>query len=229
MKLSIEILKKRLGKAFEEFLVEYDICPECLGDLIVRDGEKVCRKCGLAYTCVNVENRIPFTETRTPTNLLAYGKNLGGTIRLKGIWCLLADQHDNRHLPLRAKFVNIMAQTVDHPKIAKMLEIGSRLCEQVWTIPTGTGYPAVVFFGNHRDPEAVKFSNLLGRIIRLVGAYVVLANTKFSTQKITKACFVLALQLTRNPYTFMIMKQLGIEETTLRAVARIYGLLNRLT
>ena len=81
--MSIEILKSRLGKEFEHFLIEHNLCPECLSELTVKDGEKVCKKCGLVCDYVpNLEDRIPYNQTRTPTNLLAYGKNLGGTMRL---------------------------------------------------------------------------------------------------------------------------------------------------
>ena len=222
--MSIEVLRSRLGKEFERFLIEHNLCPECLNELTIKDGEKVCRQCGLVCDYVpNLEERIPYNQTRTPTNLLAYGKNLGGTIQTKGIWRLLADNKDNRHLPIRARMLSSLANQTEHPKITKMLRIGSQLCDTAFKIGNVT-----VYFGKRNDPKCVKFSNLLGRIIRIVGAYVILANTKLSIEKITKACYILALHMTRNPYTDLIRVHLGVDEQTQRAVTRIYMLLSNL-
>ena len=224
--MSIQVLRERLGENFTSFLIENDICPECLGNLTVKDSEKVCVKCGLV--CGRVfQARIPFNETRTPTNLLAFGKNLGGTIQTKGIWALLANEKNNKHLPLRARFLSIMAHTTDHPKIARMLQVGSELCETRFNFNLGD-YTVEIYFGDHTNPENIKFTNLPGKIIRRVGAYVVLANTRFGLRKIAKACFILALHQIRHPYTFFIQKKLEIPEHVVQAVSKIYSIVNNL-
>lgn len=155
-------------------------------------------------------------DDHNPTNQLAFGRGLGGTLGLKGTWQVLAHgPRGNEDLPIRARQIRIITERTEHPVIERMLKVGSQLCE-------------LYGFGDHQDRKSVQFSDMLGRIIRTVGAYLILYNRRVRLMNIAKACFLLTFKYTKvpriagpwgNPPTLNI---LGISQKQYMAVCELY-------
>jgi len=177
----LQQINSKTGGAFEAFLIENNLCPLCASDLKERTGEKVCLNCGFARNSIHFRSSIPINETRTPENYLAYNKGLGNTLGEKGLFCVLAHSIGTKDLPIRAKQINIITQKWEHPKILTMKKLGRNLAHQ-WG------------FDNHKENRSIIFSNYFGRMLKKIGAYMVLAGINASLKQIVNACFVLSLR-----------------------------------
>jgi hypothetical protein len=111
--------------------------------------------------------------------------------------------------PLRIRHVKTAAETIDHPKVMKMLAICSRLADQHG-------------FAIHGEPRSVQMSNKVGEVVRVVGNYIARIDTRIAVTKAAQACFIIAA------------KQLGLRvaeawfdmdlpESVLVAAQKIYG------
>jgi hypothetical protein len=62
----------------EDLAVSLGLCLECGGELVRRDGEVVCSRCGLVWGVENVAESLPFPEDDTA----------GGAASFEGHWQL---------------------------------------------------------------------------------------------------------------------------------------------
>jgi hypothetical protein len=207
--------------AFSDFLVKHNLCPECLGPLDVRDNELVCMQCGVVLNRYNLSNMVVFGHENTPVNNLAFGKGQGDTLQLKGLWCVLAKSSkasfkcpkcgaELNDLPLRAQQISIITSKWEHPKILSLLRFGRSRCEE-WG------------FGDKKSSKGILFSNYFGRILRKVGAYLIIANVRFSMCKIADACFVLCIRdlVGEQKYREAVQK-LNVDSELLREMEAVY-------
>jgi len=214
----IEFLNKKTEGDFQRFLIEKSICPECFSDLIKSsDLETVCSHCGITVPSFNFhqkDERVWIGRRSKPVNQLAYGKDLGGTLQLKGMWCVIAKANGNLDLPLRARQVSLIIEKCDHPKIMSLLRLGRGRAHE-W------GY------NDHKKRANILFSNYLGEILRKVGAFLIVQNLRFHLGAVVDACFALALKRLKGEEEFKrAVTTLEIEEDLLRQVKQIYGGLN---
>ena len=159
MQVEIESLRRKAGNAFDEFCLEYDLCPLCCRDLLEYEDEKVCQNCGFTTARIVFEAEIPFGETRTPTNLLANGKNLGGTLQEKGAFCAVGNGTGTfEDMPIRMR--ELALSKVESPKILALLRMG-RLRSQEFGLTK-----------NHI------FSNDFAKDLRELGFWLICSNKK---------------------------------------------------
>ena len=175
MQVEIETLRRKTGNAaFDEFCLTYDLCPLCCSDLYEDEEEKVCHKCGFTSPKIVFQEEIPFGETRTPTNLLANGKNLGGTLQEKGAFCTLGNGTGSfEDMPIRMR--ELALSKVEDPKILALLRMG-RLRSQEFGLTK-----------NHI------FSNDFARDLRELGVWIICMKRKVS-QEYVDAVFLRYLQ-----------------------------------
>lgn len=198
----------------ESFLVGHDLCSVCLENGVVsrlrlRNGERVCIECGYVPEQVDFSNRIPFGNVRTPVNQLAFGRGLGNTLWSKGRFFVLAHGIGTHDLPIRSKQISIITRTVDPPKIMRMLRLGSKLCHD-WG------------FDSHKERKSVIFSNDLGRMLRTIGADIIMRNEQVSLPQVVKACFVLKLKAMGGAYVDA-MEKLGVDVGLLGQIEQRYN------
>jgi hypothetical protein len=157
---TIETLKSKVGNdAFDEFCLIHDLCPICYHDLLEEEDEKVCHACGFSTFKVVFEQEIPFGETRTPTNLLADGKNLGGTLQEKGAFCTVGNGTGSfKDMPIRMR--ELALNKVESPKILTLLRMGRLRSQQ---------------FGLTKNHI---FSNDFAKDLRELGFYLICTNKK---------------------------------------------------
>lgn len=194
---------------FDALLVESNICPLCVSKGAISRlsevrGERVCKKCGFVSGDLKLKSTVPFSETRSPGNFLAWDKNLGNTLGREGLFCVLARTTGTEDLPLRARHITTITQKFVHPKIATMLRLGRQLAHE-WG------------FENHNEPKSVMFSNILGRVIRRVGSYLVVNGLQFNLKHIVNACFVSCLRENAEEYA-RAKKKLHVDKDILHTV-----------
>jgi hypothetical protein len=205
-----------------QVIQEFDLCPFCFGSLITDgEGERTCSKCGsVAYEeTPTVRDGFWIGDTHSPVNALCIGHGLGGTLQLKGRWCVLDRVSNDRpdlpnNLPVRGRSTDLR---VEHVKIEAMLRRGSMLCNAYG-------------FGVHSDRKSVVFSNLLGKIIRSVGAYAILSGSRANTGVLADSCFFATYKyadFTKYPSVGW-MDELGVNSNSVESVQRIYELLHPL-
>lgn len=174
---------------FQRFCVHHNICPEDFSPLERQGTEIVCLKCGLVVEREMFSNVIPFGSESTPGNLIADGKGLGNTLYEKGTWSVIAKgTGSNQDLPLRARQTMIVTQRHEHPRIACLLRLGRRRCAE-W------GFADI-----KEERKAIIFSNEYGKILRNVGAFLVIRNLRTSPKRVSDACLVIALSLLNYPF-----------------------------
>lgn len=205
-------INERTGGFLENLLVtQFHLCPECLSHLVKKDEVTSCSHCGLVvHNGHNVKNPFWIGDEHNPVNQLSFGRDQGGSLQLKGLWSVLATQSEAKteDLPLRARQISIITNRLEHPKLEQMLRLGSQLCNECG-------------FDQHGEPKSVQFSNLLGRIIRTVGAYVILYNERTSVSKLTKACLLVAFRYSKIRQS-PTPESLGVSPTLFQAVWKLY-------
>lgn len=203
-----EVLNSKTGGRFSDFCTANNLCPECLGSLLTRNGESACSQCGLV-----VEREVPketwIGDDHMTVHKLAFGNNTGNSLQRKGLFRVLArDGNQVAHLPIRSKTVAVETIRFEHPQVAYMLAIGSQLCE-------------VYGFEKHGVSKNLIFTNKLGKIIRTVGSYITYANMRFPLAVITRACFLLAFNYTKADRA-PDQQELGVPTLLLYKTQRIY-------
>ena len=202
-------LKERTNGSLEVFLLDHHICSECAGDLAQVDGKFVCQICGMVSQR-ELDSSNPFSDHHcSPVNELAFNRNLGGTLQTKGLWCVLAHgPQGNTDLPIRARQISVITEVDEHPKVRSMLRLASGLSNKYG-------------FSNHDDRKCIYFSNMLGGIIRTVGAYVACHGDLWSG-KIVRACFLLAFEYSALVPPEKMVKSLGVSPELYVAVSQLY-------
>lgn len=200
--------------ALSRFLVESNFCPICIekgeiSHLQTRMGETICIKCGYVAENISYDQHIPYGQTRTPTNQLAFGRGQGNTLGRKGLFYVLAHGIGQKDLPLRAKQIGIITQKLDHPKITTMLRLGRKRCHE-WG------------FDDHKQPKNILFSNYLGRMLRKIGADIILTGTQTRLGELVDACFVLSLKATEANSYQAAMDKLHVPTEFLNRVSNRY-------
>jgi hypothetical protein len=191
---------------FIDFCTENFLCPECFSDLQERDEELVCTTCGFVVNSLNPEASIPFDEPKTPVNALAFGHGEGGTLGMRGTFCVLARANGVVDLPIRARHISIITLKVDNPKIMSMLRHGRVLAHE-WG------------FDEHGKLKSIIFSNSMGRLIRKVGAYIVLSEWHIPLKQVVNACFALCLKRLLGEKTFQeAVQKLKVDQNMLVSV-----------
>jgi len=221
----VHFLNKKTHGDFEPFLIENNICPECFSNLIKRSTdlglveamETVCSCCGFvvpsyARTFFQKDERTWIGQHK-PVNNLAYGKGLGGTLHLKGMWCVLAKGNGNKDLPLRARQISLITERSEHPKLMSLLKLGRGRMHE-W------GYD------DHKNRANIFFSNYLGEILRNVGAFLIVRNLRFHLSAFADACFALCLKELKGEEEFKrAVETLEVPEDLLHQVKQIYELI----
>jgi len=181
---AIETLQVETRGEFEQLCVKWRMCPACLSRLVNKDVDLVCSGCGV------VVNREPvlfteknlFADDHAPVNDMCIGKNLGGSLQTKGQFYVLAHGSNSLHdLPIRARQIRIISETVDHPKIMALLRYGRLLCHQ-WG------------FDDHKRTSSIIFSNYLARLLRRIGAYIALTGLRMPLSGVADVCLLLTLK-----------------------------------
>ena len=192
------------------------VCFECGGTLQQRDGELVCRGCGVVWgNGVFEDNHVPFEVKDggsyeghwSPPNELAFNKNLGVNHWIsKGSFCRIIAPIDKKDLGLRARHLKTLTTRVEHPWLVNILECGSKICSD---------------FDLHRkDSACIQFSNQYGKILRALGAYVIVRGEhRGELKKTAKAAFVILYrEFAGSKKAEEARRQLGVDVQFLRYV-----------
>ena len=187
----LQDLNRKTDGHFEDFLIEHDLCPICLGDLwLIPDEGKVCRKCGFQPMSHVFGLEIPFDEVRVPTNELAFGRNLGGSLQAVGRFFVIAHgANGNKDAPIRSIHLRTLVETHEHPKIKRMLSCASQLAHKF-------------DFDNNQKAMTIDFSNYLGKLIRRIGNFIVAYEISTNLVNVASCCFLLALRKARGNQAF---------------------------
>lgn len=145
-----------------------NLCPECNGQLTHKDGEIVCKKCGLVVEEVfKPENRIPMKETRSPTCSLATDKSLGTVMSKGSLFRVLARDTPPKNikcpkcgyeLKVRAGVVpatqiKTIIETNKAPIITRMDKYGSQLMDRWLNRIVGRKSDLSKIFANELNSE----------------------------------------------------------------------------
>jgi len=181
--LSLSFLKTRLNKdLLQQVTLETGVCMECGGELYkAGDGEVACQNCGLVWNGQLVErDRIPVSEPAVenghaeshwnPECSLAFGKSLGNTLPLRGLYKVLAKAPaGTKDLGLRARQISFMLCYEEPPQLRKALEYASK---RIREMKADMIYP---------------FVNDVGSLLRKVVAYLIISKTKFYIKDLVNA------------------------------------------
>jgi len=187
--VTLDFLRKTATRGTLEVLaLETGLCFECGGKLQEKNGELACTGCGVVWGNGALEDdHIPFEEDSqskdfeghwSPPNQLAFNKNLGVNQFLTyGSFCCIAAAVNTEDLGLRARHLRMLTTRSEHPWIINLLNEGSRICNQ---------------FGLHKkDNRCIEFSNVYGRVLRKLGAFIILQGKHWQELKKTaRAAFI---------------------------------------
>jgi len=194
--VSKDFLLQHLPK---EVLIDYDLCPDCLQPLIITpDGAKICKTCAGEWDGnTTEEDRIPLPQSEQgqqegfeshwqPGNELAFNRGMGVNQWISGkAFCRIISRKDpkfNEDLGIRARQLKILTSVNEHPKIQRLLALGSELCKN--------------FNMDTNKNEHIIFSNMLGRELRKIGAYLIVKGDRpdVNLPPTAKAVFVILLR-----------------------------------
>ena len=181
---ALETPKERM-KLFNQIINA--TCPECGCTQFSLDkerGELTCTNCGLVKER-GIESRftVDFQQSRncSPTAAISFGKSHGGTIDDNALFKVLAGQ-TTEDLGLRARFMRIFTNTLEHPVVKLMLTLGSkRVREARWQI-------------NDQEKKSICFAEDFAKKLRYIGAFIAFGNFHPRLRKIVDATFVLCLE-----------------------------------
>lgn len=190
---------------------ETKLCFECGGKLEEKDRELVCVKCGLVWDDGAIEDTyIPFAESEqkqdfenqwSPPGQLAFNKELGTNQFLSNrSFCRIASITGKQDLGLRARHIRMLTVKTEHPWIISLLSYGKHVCEQ---------------FNLHRHDEAcITFANEYGRLLRKVGAYLIVQGKHWTAlEKTAHAVFlVLFREFVGEERAEEVQRALGIDD-----------------
>jgi len=203
----------------DDFLSAHNICSMCLVEkgivsfLQNRNGEQVCPQCGYVPDTVDFDERIPVGTVMNPENQMSFGRELGGTLGRKGLFCVLAKGAGVQDLPIRSRHITVMTTKLEHPKIMTMLRLGRQLCHD-WG------------FDNHKEKQSIIFSNHFGNMLRTVGTWLIHRGTRCNTKKIVNACFALSLLQIKGELSYRhAVDKFKIEAKMLEDITNILALL----
>jgi len=172
-------------------VLEQKVCPEC-GSLDVRDVDDqiVCLHCAVEHNnggpLKHLTVDYSIGKQGNPVTNLAFGKNLGNTLRPNDMYRVLAKGVGGAtDLGLRARQIRIVTSSIDHPTIKSMITIGSELCEE--------------FMLTGRD--STFFADQFGKFLRKVGTAAVLQKTGGESIEIRH------LAITTFVYTWQLMEK----------------------
>jgi len=188
---SKQVLKSQ-DEAFKSDLqrvyLEHNRCQACDGVLRQKDCDLVCVECGLvAEKILGLDEYIPFDENSqskdfeshfSPPNQLAFNKGLGTSQFLsKASHCRILSAVNTEDLGLRARHVRTITAKTEHPWIIDLLNYGSQICKQ---------------FDFHRKKDSyARFSNRYGKVLRSLGAYIIIRGKHWNELKQTaRATFI---------------------------------------
>jgi len=151
--LSFDFIRGRLSpEQLEDLAVSLGICLECGGNLVVRDCEVVCSRCGMVWGLENTADYVPFPEYEEagnvegshfeghwqPCNTLAFLKGLGDPAlansrgKGKALMRVLAKSPNGAvDLGLRARYVKTLVEWEDPPQLRRVLSRISLLLAQM--------------------------------------------------------------------------------------------------
>lgn len=197
----------RTHGAFDNFLIEQNLCPACLTDLTIRPGRKVCFNCGFEHSQPKLSGIVPMGETRSPTNQLALNRSQGETLGRKGKFFVLArGPLGVQDLPIRSRQISIITQKFEHPKVTTLLKYG-RLRAHKWK------------FDDHTQKQSIIFSNQLGQMLRKIGAFLIIRKIRISLKDATDACFALTLKAIKGDEAYKeAINKLNINPVVLETV-----------
>ena len=149
--LSFDFIRGKLStEQLADLAVSLGVCLECGGNLVVRDCEVVCSRCGLVWAFENTADYVPFPEYEEtgkfdgsrfeghwqPCNTLAFLKGLGDPAlangRGKALMRVLAKSPNGAEdLGLRARQVKTLIEWEDPPQLRRVLSRISLLLMQM--------------------------------------------------------------------------------------------------
>jgi hypothetical protein len=170
---------------------------DCGGDVVLKDSEAVCTKCGRVWSSdLQAEEGIPMEEESVgkghaeanyqPGSRLAYGGGLGAGLDGRGLFRILAQgKNGPTDLPLRAAQIRCITQRLDHPTVENLLAHGSKLMKD---------------FGMHTNSEEnVQFANVLGKQLRKIGSYFLIRGESAGGAKRVAGCLFYLLFVEKHP------------------------------
>jgi len=187
--VTLDFLRKTATKGpLEVLAVETGFCFECGGELREKDGELACNGCGVVWGNGALEDdHIPFQEDSqskdfeghfSPPNQLAFNRGMGTNQFLThGSFCRIVAAVNTEDLGLRARHLRTLTVKNEHPWIVNLLNEGSHICNQ---------------FGLHKkDNACIRFSNEYGRVLRRLGAFIIIQGRHWQELKKTaRAAFI---------------------------------------
>jgi len=149
--LSFDFIRGKLStEQLEDLAVSLGVCLECGGNLVVRDCEVVCSRCGLVWAFENTADYVPFPEYEEasnfdgsrfeghwqPCNTLVFLNGLGdpalANSRGKALMHVLAKSPNGAaDLGLRARYVKTLVEWEDPPQLRRVLSRISLLLTQM--------------------------------------------------------------------------------------------------
>jgi hypothetical protein len=188
--VTLDFLREKATKATLQILaLEVGLCFECGGKLQEKDGELACTGCGVVWGNGALEdNHIPFGKDSqskdfeghfSPPNQLAFNKGMGTNQFLsRASFCRIVSAAGKEDLGLRAQHLRHLTNRVEHPWILQLLEQGSRICKD---------------FDLHKEKNnaCIRFANEYGRVLRKLGAFLVVRGKHWNELKKTaRAAFI---------------------------------------
>jgi hypothetical protein len=165
---------------------------------------------------MGTSSTIPLGEFRSPVNSLGVGRNLGGTLGDKGMFCVLAKANGVLDLPIRAMHIRTMVRTVEHPKIIRMLSLGQIRANE-WG------------FDDHSKMRSILFSNYLGDSLRRVGGFIVYSGLQMQLTKVVDCVFALCMKDQCGEDQFALaVQELGVDQKMVDSFAALHKLLKEI-
>jgi ribosomal protein S27E len=200
------------------------VCPECLNARVYTNpetGERVCTYCGrVIEESLDYDESLPFDVTYALTSELACGRSLGGTLNGKALLKVLAKSPTTKTLAkteqgpdlgLRARLIRVMAETSEHPALAKALKYSYEVSKRF-------------------NMESNKlFNNDLGRNVRRAFWLCWMLETPFSRKTLVETCFWFTLcQYGKDFATKEILKKVRVNMRLLTMLIKLEGFLSEL-
>ena len=170
-------------------------CPECGNTHFYIDkeeGEIVCTECGLVEQKHAISFVVDFDQSNScsPEADMSLGKSHGNggkmTMSNKELFSVIAthtkDAFSDPDIGLRARFMRIYTNTVEHPTVKALLVLGSkRVREPRWQI-------------DNKPKKRICFAQDYAKKLRHIGSYIAFSNLHPKLHTIVDATFALCLK-----------------------------------